>query len=71
MLAGATLAGSLLLRSCSAAVLSSSSLGGQLAYILAGLALVVAPWHAYGALVYAPAYVSWKLRRYARSVGGT
>jgi cellulose synthase/poly-beta-1,6-N-acetylglucosamine synthase-like glycosyltransferase len=69
VLAGATLAGSLLFRARLAAVLAGFSLGGQLAYVLAGLALVGAPWRIYRALAYAPAYIGWKVWLYGRSLG--
>ena len=69
VLAGATLVGSLLLRAHTATLLSILSLGGQLGYILAGLALVGAPWRVYRALAYAPAYIGWKVWLYGRSVG--
>jgi cellulose synthase/poly-beta-1,6-N-acetylglucosamine synthase-like glycosyltransferase len=69
VLAGATLVGSLLLRAHTATLLSILSLGGQLGYILAGLALVGAPWRVYRALAYAPAYIGWKAWLYGRSVG--
>jgi cellulose synthase/poly-beta-1,6-N-acetylglucosamine synthase-like glycosyltransferase len=68
VLAGATLAGSLLFRARLAAVLSGFSLGGQLAYVLAGLVLVRAPWRVYRALAYAPAYIGWKVWLYGRSL---
>jgi cellulose synthase/poly-beta-1,6-N-acetylglucosamine synthase-like glycosyltransferase len=69
VLAGATLAGSLLFRARPAAVLAGFSLGGQLAYVLAGLALVGAPWRIYRALAYAPPYIGWKVWLYGRSLG--
>jgi len=69
MLAGAVLGGSLLLRARLAAALAGFSLAGQLGYILAGLALVEAPWRVYRALAYAPAYVGWKAWLYGRSLG--
>ena len=54
VLAGATLAAGLLVRSRAASVLAGFSLGGQLVYVLTGLALVGAPWRVYRALAYAP-----------------
>jgi hypothetical protein len=69
VLAGAALAASLLFRARVAALLSAFSLGGQLAYILAGLALVRAPLRVYRALAHAPTYIVWKVWLYVRSVG--
>jgi 1,2-diacylglycerol 3-beta-glucosyltransferase len=69
VLAGAALGASLLCRARLAAVLAGFSLGGQLGYVLAGLALAGAPWRVYRALAYAPAYVSWKVWLYGRSLG--
>jgi len=57
----------LLTRSRLATVLAAFSLGGQLAYVLAALALVRAPWSVYRALAYAPGYVGWKVWLYAHS----
>jgi cellulose synthase/poly-beta-1,6-N-acetylglucosamine synthase-like glycosyltransferase len=67
LLAGATLAGGLLTRSRLATVLAAFGLGGQIAYVLAALALVRAPGRVYLALAYAPTYVAWKFWVYARS----
>lgn len=67
VLAGAALGGGLLFRARLATVLAGFSLGGQLGYILTGLALVGAPGRVYRALAYAPAYIGWKAWLYARS----
>ncbi len=67
-LGGALLAGGLLCRSRAAAALAVFSLSGQLGYVLAGLALVGAPWRVYRSLAYAPGYICWKLWLYGRSV---
>jgi cellulose synthase/poly-beta-1,6-N-acetylglucosamine synthase-like glycosyltransferase len=69
VLAGAALGASLLFRARLAAVLAGFSLGGQLGYILAGLALARAPWRVYRALAYAPGYIGWKVWLYGRSLG--
>jgi hypothetical protein len=69
VLAGGALVAGLLTRSRLATVLAVFSLGGQLAYVLAALALVRAPWRVYRALAYAPGYVGWKVWLYARSLG--
>src|SRR4051812_23952688 len=68
VLAGAALVGGLLVRCRAATFLARFSLGGQLAYVLAALALVRAPWRVYRALAYAPVYVGWKVWLYARSL---
>jgi 1,2-diacylglycerol 3-beta-glucosyltransferase len=67
-LGGALLAGGLLFRSRLTTVLALFSLGGQTGYVLAGLALVGAPWRVYQSLAYAPGYIGWKLWLYARSI---
>lgn len=67
-LAGVTLGAALLARSRAATLLAGFSLGGQLAYLLTGLALVGAPWRVYKALAYAPPYIGWKLWLYGRSL---
>lgn len=69
VLAGAVLAAGLLARARLATLLAAFSLAGQLGYVLAGLALVGAPWRVYQALAYAPGYVGWKAWLYARSLG--
>jgi hypothetical protein len=68
VLAGAVLGASLLCRARLAGLLAGFSLGGQLAYVLAGLMLAGAPGRVYRALAYAPAYVGWKVWLYGRSV---
>ena len=68
VLAGAALGAGLLLRSRLAVGLAGFSLAGQLGYVLAGLALVGAPWRVYLALSYAPAYVAWKVWLYGRAL---
>jgi hypothetical protein len=67
-LGGALLAGGLLARSRLTTLLATFSLGGQLGYVLAGLALVGAPWRVYRSLAYAPGYIGWKLWLYGRSI---
>lgn len=67
LLAGGVLVGGVLTRSRVATLLAAFSLGGQLGYVLAALALVRAPWRVYRALGYAPGYVGWKVWLYARS----
>jgi cellulose synthase/poly-beta-1,6-N-acetylglucosamine synthase-like glycosyltransferase len=69
VMAATTLAGGVLFRARLATVLAAFSLGGQLAYVLSGLALVGAPWRIYQSLAYAPAYIGWKLWLYVRSLG--
>jgi len=68
VLAGAALGAGLLLRSRLTVGLAGFSLAGQICYVLAGLALVRAPWRVYRALTYAPAYVAWKVWLYARAI---
>lgn len=48
--------------------LSGLSLTGQVAYLVAGLVLVRAPWRTYAALGAAPLYVVWKLGLYCRAL---
>ncbi|MGH2353909.1 MAG: glycosyltransferase family 2 protein, partial [Chloroflexota bacterium] len=48
--------------------LAALSLGGQVTHLLAAMALVGAPWKAYLALAYAPAYIAWKVGLYARAL---
>jgi cellulose synthase/poly-beta-1,6-N-acetylglucosamine synthase-like glycosyltransferase len=50
------------------ATLAALSLGGQLAYLLAGLVLVRAPWRTYLALRHAPLYVVWKVALYGQTL---
>ena len=48
--------------------LSGLSLIGQIAYLMAGLVLVRAPWRTYVALGAAPIYIAWKLGLYSRAL---
>jgi cellulose synthase/poly-beta-1,6-N-acetylglucosamine synthase-like glycosyltransferase len=67
-LSGLLFAGSLLARAWLPAALLAASLAGQLGQLVAGLALVGAPPHAYRALAFAPVYVGWKVLLYLRSL---
>jgi hypothetical protein len=53
------------------ATVAALSLGGQLAYLVAGLALVRAPISAYRALTHAPLYIAWKVGLYGRALLST
>jgi cellulose synthase/poly-beta-1,6-N-acetylglucosamine synthase-like glycosyltransferase len=44
------------------------SLAGQIAYLVAGLVLVRAPWSTYVTLSAAPLYIAWKLALYCRAL---
>lgn len=68
-LAGALLLAGGLLRRPLPALVGLFGLGGQVAYLLAGLQLVRAPARAYRALAYAPVYVAWKVALYGRALG--
>jgi cellulose synthase/poly-beta-1,6-N-acetylglucosamine synthase-like glycosyltransferase len=54
-----------------AAILATLGLSLQLAYVLAALTLVHAPWSAYLALAHAPTYVAWKVGLYAQALVST
>lgn len=68
VLSGLGIVAGLVLRSRPTTLLAGFSLLGQLGYLLAGLALVRAPWRVYAALSYAPAYVGWKVWLFGRAL---
>jgi cellulose synthase/poly-beta-1,6-N-acetylglucosamine synthase-like glycosyltransferase len=61
---------SLVTRRAFALKLSAFALVGQVVYIFAGLALARAPWALYRSLLFAPAFLFWKLWLYARLLLG-
>jgi cellulose synthase/poly-beta-1,6-N-acetylglucosamine synthase-like glycosyltransferase len=65
-----TLLAALLLRSPRAIALSVAIIIGQMIYIFAGLALARAPRTVYQALLFAPAFVAWKIWLYMRMLLG-
>ena len=69
-LSGAAFALSLATRRLLALKLSLFALAGQVVYIFAGLALARAPWVLYRSLLFAPAFLFWKLWLYARLLLG-
>jgi cellulose synthase/poly-beta-1,6-N-acetylglucosamine synthase-like glycosyltransferase len=64
------LAAGLLLRQPLLALLAALGLAGQVVHLLVGLLMVGAPPRTYLALVYAPAYVLWKVWLYLRAMAG-
>lgn len=69
-LSGLTLIASLLLRSRQAIALAIASVTGQVIYIFTGLALARAPRSVYKALLFAPAFMFWKIILYVRLLLG-
>ncbi len=64
------LGAALLLQSIPGILLGGSALLGQFVYILAGLILGRAPRKVYQALLYAPAFIAWKIWLYVRILIG-
>lgn len=65
-----SLLGALLLRSRQAIRLAAAIIGGQAAYVFAGLALSRAPLALYRALIFTPAFLVWKIILYVRLLLG-
>jgi cellulose synthase/poly-beta-1,6-N-acetylglucosamine synthase-like glycosyltransferase len=68
--AGLCLAGGALLGNGALTLLGGLALAAQAIYLATSLALARVPWRVYLALLYAPAYLLWKLWLYARIVAG-
>ncbi|MBI4317741.1 MAG: glycosyltransferase family 2 protein [Chloroflexi bacterium] len=69
-LSGACLIGGMMLGSSLVTVVALILVAGQLLYVIAGLALVRAPWKTYLSLLHAPIYVAWKVWLYALALRG-
>ncbi|NNJ11070.1 glycosyltransferase [Chloroflexales bacterium ZM16-3] len=69
-LSGAAMLASLLLRSRQAIALATAIITGQVIYIFSGLALARAPITVYKALLFAPAFMAWKLVLYGKLLLG-
>lgn len=67
---GAVLLAALALRSPTSIALATAIVVAQAVYVFAGLALARAPWAVYQSLLFAPAFVGWKVWLYVRLMLG-
>lgn len=67
---GAVLLAALALRGPAGIAIATAIVLGQAIYVFAGLAMARAPWSIYRSLLFAPAFVGWKLWLYVRLLVG-